>query len=113
MSQDTITLQWIPVATLGDLWEGEMTDVAVGDELILLVHLDGGDIRAYQGYCPHQRTTLADGKLDGHILTCAAHSWQFDLSTGEGVNPKNCQLRRYRVKVEDSTISVGIPRDSR
>jgi toluene monooxygenase system ferredoxin subunit len=108
MPQNT-TLEWIPVATLGDLWEGDMTDVQVGDALILLVHLAGRDIRAYQGYCPHQKTTLADGKLDGHILTCAAHSWQFDVSTGEGVNPKGCQLSRYQVKVEDGTISVGIP----
>jgi toluene monooxygenase system ferredoxin subunit len=113
MPQDTTTLQWIPVATLGDLWEGDITDVQVGDELILLVHLVGGHIRAYQGYCPHQKTTLADGKVDGHILTCAAHSWQFDLSTGEGVNPKRCQLQRYPVKVEDSSISVGIPQGSR
>jgi len=113
MPQNTTTLEWIPVATLGDLWEGDMTDVQVGDELILLVHLAGGDIRAYQGYCPHQKTTLADGKLDGHILTCAAHSWQFNLSTGEGVNPKGCRLSRYQVKVEASTISVGIPQGGR
>lgn len=112
MPQSTTTLEWIPVATLGDLWEGDMTDVQVGDELILLVHLGGGDIRAYQGYCPHQKTTLADGKLDGHILTCAAHSWQFNLSTGEGVNPRRCRLYRYQVKVEASTISVRIPHDS-
>jgi len=113
MPQDTVTLQWIPVATLGDLWEGDITDVRLGDELILLVHLAGGNIRAYQGYCPHQKTILADGKLDGNILTCAAHFWQFDLSTGEGVNPKRCQLHRYPVKVEDSTICVGIPQDRR
>ena len=112
MPQDT-TLKWIPVTTLEDLWEGDITDVKVGDELILLVHLAGRNIRAYQGYCPHQKTILADGKLDGHILTCAAHFWQFDVSTGEGVNPKHCQLHRYPVKVEDSTISVGIPQDSR
>jgi toluene monooxygenase system ferredoxin subunit len=85
----------------------------VGGELILLVHLAGGDIRAYQGYCPHQKTALADGELDGHILTCAAHSWQFNLSTGEGVNPKRCQLYRYGVKVEDAAISVGIPQQMR
>jgi hypothetical protein len=29
------------------------------------------------------------------------------------VNPKRCQLHRYPVKVEDSTISVGIPQGSR
>jgi toluene monooxygenase system ferredoxin subunit len=113
MPENATTLEWIAVATLDDLWEGEVTDVQVGDELILLVHLAGGDIRAYQGYCPHQKTTLADGKLDGHILTCAVHLWQFNLSTGEGVNPRGCQLYRYQVKVEDATISVGIPQGSR
>jgi toluene monooxygenase system ferredoxin subunit len=111
MPENTATLEWIAVATLHELWEGEVTDVQVGNELILLVHLNGGDIRAYQGYCPHQKTALADGKLDGHILTCAAHLWQFNLFTGEGVNPKGCQLHRYQVKVEDSTISVGIHQD--
>ena len=88
MSEDATTLAWIEVATLDDLWEGEVTDVQVGDELILLVHLAGGEIRAYQGHCPHQRTALADGHLDGQILTCAAHLWQFNLSTGQGVNPR-------------------------
>jgi toluene monooxygenase system ferredoxin subunit len=110
MPENAATLEWIAVATLDDLWEGEMTDVQVGDDLILLVHLNRGDIRAYQGYCPHQKTALADGKLDGHILTCAAHLWQFNLFTGEGVNPKGCQLYRYQARIQDSTIFVGIVR---
>jgi len=101
--------EWIAVATLDDLWEGEMIDVQVGDAVILLVHLAGGDIRAYQGNCPHQKTPLLDGELEGRILTCAAHLWQFDLSTGEGVNPKSCRLDRYDVKIEDAAISVCIP----
>jgi toluene monooxygenase system ferredoxin subunit len=108
MPENVATLEWIAVATLDDFWEGEVTDVQVGDELILLVHLNGGDIRAYQGHCPHQKTALADGKLEGNVLTCAAHSWQFNLSTGEGVNPRSCQLYRYQVKVQDGTIFVGI-----
>jgi toluene monooxygenase system ferredoxin subunit len=108
--ENAATLEWIAVATLDDLWEGEMTDVQVGDKLILLVHLNGGDIRAYQGYCPHQKTALADGKLDGHILTCAAHLWQFNIFTGEGVNPKGRQLYRYQAKIQDGAIFVGIVR---
>jgi toluene monooxygenase system ferredoxin subunit len=108
MPENAATLEWIAVATLDALWKGEMTDVQVRDELILLIHLNSGDVRAYQGYCPHQKSALADGKLDGHILTCAAHLWQFNLLTGEGVNPKGYQLHRYEVKVENATVSVGI-----
>jgi len=113
MPENVSRPEWIAVATLDDLWEGEMMDVQVGDELILLVHLDGGDVRAYQGHCPHQQTTLANGKLEGRILTCAAHSWQFDVSTGQGVNPESCQLDRYDVKIEDEAISVCIPQHPR
>jgi Rieske 2Fe-2S protein len=68
--------------------------------------LPGGDIRRYQGYCRHQKTRLADGRMDGCILTCAAHSWQFDVSMGEGVNPNSCRLDRYDLKIEDAAISV-------
>jgi toluene monooxygenase system ferredoxin subunit len=112
MAENACTPEWISVATLNELWEGEMIAVQVGDESILLVHLPGGDIRAYQGYCPHQRTTLVDGNLEGRILTCAAHSWQFDLSTGQGVNPKSCQLDSYDVKIDDPAIFVRIRQSS-
>ena len=110
MPASAVAQEWIAVASLDDLWVGEMINVQVGDEHILLVRLTSDNIRAYQGQCPHQKTLLADGKLDGHTLICAAHLWQFDLSTGEGVNPKGCQLYRYRSKVQDSTIFVGIVR---
>jgi len=104
------TLEWIAVANLDDLWEGEMTDVQVDDEHILVVRLDGDDIRVYQGHCPHQMIPLANGKLDGHILTCVAHLWQFNLATGKGVNPEGCHLYRYQCKVQDKTIFVGMVR---
>jgi toluene monooxygenase system ferredoxin subunit len=106
------TLEWIAVATLDDLWVGEMISVQVGDEHILLVRLTSDDVRAYQGQCPHQKSLLADGELDGHTLTCAAHLWQFNLFTGKGVNPAGCHLNRHQSKIQDSTIFVGIVRDS-
>jgi len=111
MAEAEAGLEWIEVGTLDDLWEGEYTDVEVDEELILLVHFSGGQLRAYQGICPHQEIALADGDFDGKILTCTAHSWQFDASTGQGVNPTGCQLYRYEIKVEEETIYVGIPQD--
>lgn len=38
---------WTPVATLDDLWEGEVAEFEVGDRPILLAHLRSGEIRAY------------------------------------------------------------------
>lgn len=101
--------RWIEVATLDDLWEGDFLDVEVEGETVLLVHLPGGTIKAYQGICPHQEIALADGDFDfeSGILTCSAHQWQFELATGQGVNPSDCRLYEYPVKVEDEKIFIG------
>lgn len=111
MSESVVTLQWVDVGTLDDLWEGEYADIEIEDDFILLIHCPDGVIRAYQGYCPHQEQALADGECDGGVLTCSAHLWQFDIYTGEGINPDGCQLYQYEVRVEDEIIYVGIPQD--
>ncbi len=100
--------EWTDVATLDELWEGDIRAVTVGAELILLAHLPGGQVRAYQGECPHSRFPLASGELAGDVLTCAGHGWEFDLRTGQGVNPANCSLQAFPIRVVGEQISVSI-----
>ncbi|TMC19588.1 MAG: Rieske 2Fe-2S domain-containing protein, partial [Chloroflexi bacterium] len=107
-----VAVKWIAVATLDDLWAGDILGVEVEGEQILLVYPEAGTVRAYQGVCPHQQALLADGDLHENILTCSSHHWQFDLTTGQGVNPQHCRLYRYEVKLENQCIYVGIPQDS-
>lgn len=106
------TVRWTPVATLDELWEGEATQVEAANDSVLLVHLEGGGLRAYQAICPHQERPLVDGEIVDGILTCSAHSWEFDLRTGTGVNPERCRLYSYEVRSEDDRILVGVPQDS-
>ncbi|MGH3802193.1 MAG: Rieske 2Fe-2S domain-containing protein, partial [Pseudonocardiaceae bacterium] len=58
----TAAVTWVEAATLDDMWEGDILGVVLAGEPVLLVHLVGGDLRAYQGHCPHQEQLLADGK---------------------------------------------------
>ncbi|MDO8314757.1 MAG: Rieske 2Fe-2S domain-containing protein [Rugosibacter sp.] len=94
------------VCTLDDLWEGEMESYSVNDQEVLLLSLEGGDIRAYQGMCPHQDILLAEGQFDGKSLICRAHQWVFDAKTGTGINPDDCQLAKYPVRIENEEIFV-------
>ncbi|MDQ0507143.1 Rieske 2Fe-2S domain-containing protein [Xanthobacter agilis] len=93
--------------TLDDLWEGDMTEVEVDGQVILLVWPEGGQIRAFQGMCPHQDIPLSEGRLEGGIVMCRAHQWTFDTTTGHGVNPKDCHLAQYPVKLEGESILVS------
>ena len=92
--------------TLDDLWEGEMKEVTVDGTRVLVVHAEGGHIGAFAASCPHQEYPLIDGLLEGNVLTCSAHLWQFDAVTGAGINPSECALQRFAIKVEGEEILV-------
>ena len=73
MSSD---VDWHAVVTLDEFWEGELYDTEIGDDQVLLVHLPGAQIKAYQGLCPHQEVLLVDGEaraLRKEPLTDASH----------------------------------------
>ena len=94
------------VADEGDLWDGEMESYDLDGHEVLLIRLDGV-YHAYDGACPHQSTSLATGTLDGNLLTCSAHEWEFDARTGQGVNPRTACLRRREVRVTGGRVLVG------
>jgi toluene monooxygenase system ferredoxin subunit len=94
------------VCTLDDLWEGEMESFEIDGQEVLLVCAEGGDIKAFQGICPHQDIPLIEGSFDGKKLICKAHLWQFDASTGKGINPDDCALAEYPVRVEGDDVLI-------
>ncbi|AFA71912.1 putative Rieske (2Fe-2S) ferredoxin [Gordonia polyisoprenivorans VH2] len=91
---------WHEASHLDDLWEGEMVGVDVAGHSVLLVNHDG-EVIAYKNRCPHQEWPLDDGDLEEKKLTCAQHLWEFDVTTGKGINPSTCALISYECKVDD------------
>jgi toluene monooxygenase system ferredoxin subunit len=92
-------MSFTKVCTLDDVWEGRDGPLhRQRPREILLVCAEGGEIKAFQGVCPHQDIALAEGKFDGKKVICRAHLWQFDASTGKGINPDDCALAEYPVK---------------
>lgn len=96
------------VCTLDDLWEGEMESFSVDGHEVLLVCGEGGGIKAFQGICPHQDIPLVEGQFDGKKVICRAHLWQFDACTGKGINPDDCALAEYPVRVDGDEVLVDI-----
>lgn len=96
------------VCSVDEIWEGDMVGFEVGDVDVLLLWPVGGELRAVQGVCPHQEIALAEGTFDGKVLTCRAHLWQFDARTGKGINPTDCELAAYPVKVENDEVWVDV-----
>jgi toluene monooxygenase system ferredoxin subunit len=100
-------MTWRAVMPAEDLWQGELTAVQLAGRNIVLVNIDG-EIRAYEDRCPHLGFQLSQGDLDGRILTCANHQWEFDALTGAGTNPGHCQLTAVSAQVRDGQIELSV-----
>lgn len=72
------------VAKLGDIPVGTLRAVTVGDVEILLANV-AGTIHAMGNRCGHMNASLAEGVLQGQVVTCAFHSARFDVTTGRKV----------------------------
>ena len=94
-----------PAMAEDELWDGEMQGRVLGGRKVLLVRIDGR-FYAYEDRCAHLGVALSSGKLDGHVLTCSAHHYQYDARTGAGINPRRCVLPRFPVKVEAGQVLV-------
>lgn len=95
------------VASLDDLWSGEMMAVELDGNAILLIKIRD-QIFAYADACPHQKSRLSEGSLMGNTLRCARHHWEFDVRTGRGINPQNACLKVFSVTIEGSDILLDL-----
>jgi nitrite reductase/ring-hydroxylating ferredoxin subunit len=78
-------------------------EVAGMDPLLLIN--DHGVLRLVDDDCTHAIASLADGRLEGHILFCPLHGGSFDIRTGKACSlPCKHALRTYAVSVEDGTV---------
>lgn len=97
--------QWVAVAQTGDLPPGEVVEVVVGEAIIALANVDG-TVYALDGMCAHQGGPLGKGELDGCVLTCPWHGWQYDARTGQQLLAARVRQSRYRTRVDGDTIWV-------
>ena len=98
---------FVTVARVADVAPGSVVTAYAGDEPITLAHIDG-EFYATQHACLHLEGPLGDGRIDGYVLTCPWHGWQFDVRTGENEFDRAIQLRTYDVRVEDGDVRVAI-----
>jgi len=67
-----------------------------------------GDFYAMEVGCKHQNVNLLEGIIDKNIVTCPAHGWRYDLSTGECIWGSKVCLRRHHLEVRGEDIYISL-----
>jgi nitrite reductase/ring-hydroxylating ferredoxin subunit len=97
----------VKVGKKSELLPGRFAAAEVDGRRVVVYNVDG-EIFATDGTCAHQGGPLEDGLLEGAVVTCPWHAWQFDVRTGESIFDRNVRVATYPVRVEGDDILVEV-----
>jgi len=100
--------EWITVASLASLADGDMLAATAGKLQIALYSVDG-EIYATDNVCTHAFAMLTDGWLDGDVIECPLHAGRFEVKTGKGLGPPvPCDIKTYKVRIVDGAVQIDL-----
>ena len=104
---DTRTDGFVTVAKVGEIPQGGVKVVRIGDQPVAVFHLDGGYF-ALDDLCTHDGGPLAEGRLEGDVIECPRHGARFNVRTGAVLClPAIAPVPTYVVRVEGEEIKIG------
>ena len=90
-----------------DIPAGAIREVDVAGKAIAIANV-GGQFHAIDNTCLHRGGPLGDGPLEGKIVTCPWHGWQYDVTTGKIVQNPSVGVACYAVEVRDAEVFVDL-----
>src|SRR4051794_31344428 len=103
----TTELHWHRVADLDELPEGRVKTVAAGTHSLALTHVDGA-YGALDNHCPHQGGPLGEGTIEGGLLRCPWHGYDYDPVTGQPPSGFGDCVPSHPVEVREDGIYLGL-----
>ncbi len=99
--------EFVAVAKTGEIEEGKVKVVRVGDAPVGVTLVDG-EYFAFADVCTHDDGPVAEGELDDTVIECPRHGARFDIRTGRALSlPAVVPIPVYAVEVVDGLITVS------
>jgi nitrite reductase (NADH) small subunit/3-phenylpropionate/trans-cinnamate dioxygenase ferredoxin subunit len=108
MTEDSAPPEFVSVAKVGDIPEGQGQAFAVGGRMVAVFN-EKGKFSAIDDFCPHMGASLAGGYLEAGIVTCPWHAWRFCIHDGKWCDNPKVKIDSFEVRVEGDEIQVKVP----
>jgi nitrite reductase/ring-hydroxylating ferredoxin subunit len=97
--------EFVKVADVNDVKPGTGMVADVNGHQVAVFNVDG-TYHAIDNVCVHRGGPLGEGDLNGEVVTCPWHGWEFNVKTGGCVNNPSACVKSFQVKVEGADIKV-------
>ncbi len=106
---DEQKLEYIAVATVDEIPEGERLIVEIDGQPIVIINI-AGQYYAIADVCSHDDGPVGEGALEGFEIICPRHGARFDVRTGKVLAlPAFVDIPAYPVRVTDGQVELGLP----
>ena len=102
-------MPFVKVAEVGDVPVGKGVRFEHDGIAVALLNAGGGRFFATSPLCPHEEGPLAEGWLEGDVVVCPWHGYDFELTTGRCRVDDNLAVAVYPVRVCSGAIEVDVP----
>ena len=97
---------FVKAATVGEMLEGTIREIQVEGKAVALANV-GGKFYAINNSCLHRGGPLGGGVLDGNVVTCPWHGWEYDVATGMITQNPSVGVECYAVEVRGQEVFVN------
>jgi nitrite reductase/ring-hydroxylating ferredoxin subunit len=100
-------MSWVRGCAVGDVADGEAIEVDSVPPVALFNV--GGEWLATSIFCTHDKSSLAEGYIDGDVVECAWHFAKFCLRTGAALSlPATTGVKTFETKVDDGVVYIHL-----
>lgn len=100
-------MAFVQAARVSDIAPGSIKDVNVGGTEVALANV-GGRFYAISNTCLHRGGPLGQGALEGKIVTCPWHGWQFDVTTGKVALNDSVGVACYATELRGDEVYINL-----
>ncbi len=106
--RETSYVKIVTVARVEEIPEGERKIINVDGISIGIFH-HNGNFYALHNSCLHRGGPVCTGSLNGDVIECPWHGFQYDVRDGHLLTDPKSHLDTFRVQVEDDEVKLEIP----
>jgi len=99
--------EFVSVGKTEDVMSGSGFVAEVNGQSVAVFNVEGS-YYAIDNTCLHRGGPLGEGELEGEVVTCPWHGWEYNVKTGACINNPSVCVKSYPVLVEGSELKVKL-----
>jgi nitrite reductase (NADH) small subunit len=100
-------MAFVRAAKKDEVPPGSIREFQLDGTTIALANVDG-KFYAINNTCLHRGGPLGEGELEGKVVTCPWHGWQYDVTTGKVVMNPSVGVDCYTLELKGDDIFVDV-----